>query len=539
MRIQLALQGGGAKLSALLAVAEAVQELQQEREIEVRRIAGTSAGAIVGAILAAGVDVKSLRRDLRDTAEGKNLVNAFAPLSQGKMMWRAYRGEKFWNTEPLRAWLTEVFQNKAKVAKLVKDPKKSIVKIQDCEAVPDLIIMSANLSDSIMEPLAKDKALVAALLDSAALPFCFRTWKADGNLIFDGGLGENLPVHQLSSERSEFGEMVAVTFKRTPPKAPKNLQQFAGALMSFAIDASVARACAVIDKPYLLEVPTTIETLEFAKAIDVGLRREYDEIRDWALGEFRKMKRVSEQTAAAKGSIDPWSLKEPTVQRIMDDLSVMYQTAHQNQPLTYGDVVLEASANCLLAREDDRAHMDELQCKLEFAPVRQPISCHAISLAGFGEHEYRGRIDPKLRKPGGGTIACTPIPSLPSSPRIADDERQMLLFFGEWLEPGKGMYELKFRDEGRDIMWRLRAEGRDELGITLPRAEGRIRKVTILLHVPPSAPNVRVVRTAPESRETNELDYAGSPPNYFRTIGRVFENAAPGPLIVYFENTPA
>ncbi|MEI8288171.1 MAG: patatin-like phospholipase family protein [Verrucomicrobiota bacterium] len=45
--IQIAMQGGGAKLSALLAAMEALQSSQNKNEIRVTRISGTSSGAIV------------------------------------------------------------------------------------------------------------------------------------------------------------------------------------------------------------------------------------------------------------------------------------------------------------------------------------------------------------------------------------------------------------------------------------------------------------------------------------------------------------
>src|SRR5438477_223460 len=52
--IQLAIQGGGAKIAALMATLEAVDSLQTSGAVKVTRIAGTSAGAIVGAVYASG-----------------------------------------------------------------------------------------------------------------------------------------------------------------------------------------------------------------------------------------------------------------------------------------------------------------------------------------------------------------------------------------------------------------------------------------------------------------------------------------------------
>ena len=53
LNLQLAIQGGGAKIVALMATMEAIDDLQQSGKLRVTRIAGTSAGALVGAICGA------------------------------------------------------------------------------------------------------------------------------------------------------------------------------------------------------------------------------------------------------------------------------------------------------------------------------------------------------------------------------------------------------------------------------------------------------------------------------------------------------
>lgn len=51
LKIQLAIQGGGAKICSLLAAAEVIHDLETKREIQITRISGTSARAI-GCLLA-------------------------------------------------------------------------------------------------------------------------------------------------------------------------------------------------------------------------------------------------------------------------------------------------------------------------------------------------------------------------------------------------------------------------------------------------------------------------------------------------------
>ena len=63
MPVQLALQGGGAKLMALLAAMEGVQEMD-EKQLKVTRLSGTSAGAIVACLYAAGIHMDVARTEL-------------------------------------------------------------------------------------------------------------------------------------------------------------------------------------------------------------------------------------------------------------------------------------------------------------------------------------------------------------------------------------------------------------------------------------------------------------------------------------------
>ncbi len=60
-KVKLALQGGGAKITSILAAMEAVEKLEENGEIEVTEIAGTSAGAII-AVLYAGRFLKGKKK---------------------------------------------------------------------------------------------------------------------------------------------------------------------------------------------------------------------------------------------------------------------------------------------------------------------------------------------------------------------------------------------------------------------------------------------------------------------------------------------
>jgi predicted acylesterase/phospholipase RssA len=93
LRCQLAIQGGGAKVVALLAAVEAVQQLQREGTVQVTRVAGTSAGSIVAALFAAGSDLASVRQELVRKF-GADVARLFPPPSLKQAAVTTWWGEK-------------------------------------------------------------------------------------------------------------------------------------------------------------------------------------------------------------------------------------------------------------------------------------------------------------------------------------------------------------------------------------------------------------------------------------------------------------
>lgn len=104
MRADVVLEGGGAKGVAL---AGAVVGLV-DRGVEVQRVAGTSAGAIVAALLAAGLPAERLERLARDLDLGELVPGArlagLGAIGRGLAV-LLERG--LYDHRPLKAWLTE------------------------------------------------------------------------------------------------------------------------------------------------------------------------------------------------------------------------------------------------------------------------------------------------------------------------------------------------------------------------------------------------------------------------------------------------
>lgn len=197
VNIQLAVQGGGAKICLLLAAFEAIQQLEQENVIRVKKIAGTSAGAIAACMFAARIPMSEIRNRLRD-GHGSQLANGFRiPSAKGKIfgemratfqwleMIKALAGGRpLWDTAILDGKLRELFEAHGKQR-------------LDQLDIP-VTVVATDLGNSAAKPYRGGDQIIDALMASAGLPYCFRTWDKNGAPHHvDGGLCENLPIGEL------------------------------------------------------------------------------------------------------------------------------------------------------------------------------------------------------------------------------------------------------------------------------------------------------------------------------------------------------
>jgi predicted acylesterase/phospholipase RssA len=271
IRLKVVFQGGGAKLISLLAAAEILIELEQNRQIEVVRVAGVSAGAIAAAMLAAGINSTIFRETLR--REGQDMIGSFpAAMSRPRLYWRIARGKPIYPEKSLRQLLNALFVDAEPKIERLRDLKKH------------LIVTASNLrnSEKVVYNSARnpDQHLVDALIDSCALPFAFRTY-LDNQLVVDGGLSSNLPVDDILAE-DPLLPTLAVGFE---PQAQHEIQSAAGyglALLGTAIDSAtsvaVSRVKAIGGEAALL--PHSFGTFEFERALSEGLSKEgYKELK--------------------------------------------------------------------------------------------------------------------------------------------------------------------------------------------------------------------------------------------------------------------
>jgi NTE family protein len=200
-KADLVLEGGGVKgigLAGAIAVLE-------EHGYEFHRIAGTSAGAIVGALVAAGIRSDDLQKIMWKVDYNKfqdaSLFGRLGPLGKGiEILFHdgMYKGQYLldWLTEQLAAVDKQTFGD---------------LRLDDPDAAPDLkhtyklVVMTSDLSEGRLVQLPWDyearlkrkpdgEKVADAVRMSMSIPLFFQPWRDGGSCFVDGGMLSNFPV---------------------------------------------------------------------------------------------------------------------------------------------------------------------------------------------------------------------------------------------------------------------------------------------------------------------------------------------------------
>jgi NTE family protein len=249
-KIGLALGGGGARGLAHIQVLETLDELG----IRPYRIAGTSIGAVMGALYASGLSGKAIR----------DLIHH----------WRAPQPEKrngILTRHDLRLWASFLDPSFARSG-LFKGEKiiRLIYESIQCESFDDLeiplLITAADYGDA-SEVLLNSGDLLSAVRASLAIPGVFTPVERDGRLLIDGGVVNPLPYDLL---QKECDLVIAVDVGGTRSADEKHRPTFFDTVMgSFEImEAALIRNRLQFNPPdiYLKPDLRNIGLLDFYKA---------------------------------------------------------------------------------------------------------------------------------------------------------------------------------------------------------------------------------------------------------------------------------
>ncbi len=187
-KLGLALGGGAARGFAHLGVLKVLEEVGVVAEY----VAGTSAGALVGALYAAGYSY----RDILDTADG---------LNWGQLGKPAVPTMGLLNPEPLEELVDE----------LVEGADIEDLPIPFCAVVTDLVTASEVR-------LTKGK-VSKAVRASCSVPGVFVPLEYDGMVLVDGGLTNNLPSEAARELGADWVVAVDLNEGLAEGKVPNNI----------------------------------------------------------------------------------------------------------------------------------------------------------------------------------------------------------------------------------------------------------------------------------------------------------------------------
>jgi predicted acylesterase/phospholipase RssA len=531
IKLQIAFQGGGAKLAALLAVVEEIQTLQRSSEIIVTRVSGTSAGAIAAALLAFDIDAGAIAQSL--SANGSDYIERVIPASrypraQGlipklKMYKNVIQSRPIANIQALREIIEELLSQKFNEEELsIKIP---------------LFVVAADLRKGekrTIEITEFGGPLFDALVDSCALPIFFRTSKhLAGSSLVDGGLLENLPVTELIDDEATFGEAIAVSFEENSNQfLADNFLQYSFGLLNAAILNSCKRATQLAGKHKVLMVKTDIDTFDFEKAINIlPSSDQYISIRkdahDWLVSTIQLLRSNSSQM----------KLNDVLIKNFQ-----IYKSHYFHRKKRVERGALMVTARCL-AYESENVYSiyDEISWILKFSPVDQKIYCIAISSE---ENEDGSPVfipDVSVIDSKGYKVDVLLLPAIDPDLRIAPNGAKMkdlLIYFPRPLDPADEEYmpyTITKNEIVRQCMQPLKKQGHDYLLMRNSHQEP-IQNAELLLRVPINFPQVIATsqNNAPnfrtdfrEMKDTELVSY-GIEPGGFRTVGWKVENLLQG-----------
>ncbi|WP_397300074.1 patatin-like phospholipase family protein [Nonlabens ulvanivorans] len=173
MKVGLALSGGGAKGIAHAGVLKALKE----HDVLVHKISGTSAGALIGALYAADIDIEDIYKFFRSS-------NLFHP-------------SKFAFGQP-GFIKSNVFI----------DHISSYIPVDSFESLKLPLIVAATDLDKATLKLFDSGELYMAILASAAFPGVFTPVTINDSVYIDGGVINNFPIDLLDDCDIKLGSYV-------------------------------------------------------------------------------------------------------------------------------------------------------------------------------------------------------------------------------------------------------------------------------------------------------------------------------------------
>jgi predicted acylesterase/phospholipase RssA len=524
-KLQIAIQGGGAKLSALLAAMEAIKYYQDKQTIKVTRVAGTSAGAIAACLFAANTSPEKIKHYFETNRHAFEDGYALPSLAKALFQLGVGKPSPLWSERPLREMLIH-FLNKNGYVTFEDFQKKQGIEVQ---------VYATDLVNQVVTIHTGKENIVDSVLNSSGLPYLFRVPAKHGVPSVDGGICENLPIANLRESQGEYGHVVAISFKKSPPRIPNGILGFSLALIDTAITNSVERSKVVLSGPFIHNIETATTTFDFKIALNTehgGLGEDYRNVYDSTLRYLNNLLLYLNQNR----SVAPphWETTDASAVHVMEEAYRAYLMLSSLQPKKRLRTSFKVTANSLFDHENPRRALDIAQHTNEFLVYKTPVTCLASAINAPPGTPYRGIGDWYIEHNGKRIRDHKNIIVVPArDPKMP--RRRRFIFYFEPLEVSDQPYKFVFQDHGDEFMKPLLEGKRDSVGYSCAREDGYNRIVDLILYVPREYRALAVhggdIGARINERELHESDQC---PRDFIAYGWRAE-AVPAGKRVYFE----
>jgi NTE family protein len=267
MKIDGVFSGGGVKAYAFIGALEGIAD----KKLEFERVAGTSAGAILAAFIAAGYELE----EIKDLLDDLNLQEFLDPPSLTKIMpgskWfflyfqmGIYKGDKF------EKWIN--YELAKKNIYTFSDIKEGYLKVVVSDLSLGKLVVIPDDLERVYGIKASDFPISRAVRMSAGFPYFFMPKIVAGktkSIVVDGGLLSNFPIWVFESETNKrmrpiLGLKLSDSPQQNSPKKIKNALDMLHALFSTMKQAHDARYIAKSEKSNIIFIPVkNVQTTDF------------------------------------------------------------------------------------------------------------------------------------------------------------------------------------------------------------------------------------------------------------------------------------
>ncbi len=196
LRVGLVLSGGGAKGFAHVGALKVIEEAG----VKIDYIAGTSMGAIIGALYASGYSASELDSILR-TTDFNALIQDNLPRS-AKTFYEKDDSERYAVTLPFddfKISVPQAYSGGQNIYNLLVRLLYHVKDVKDFNKLPIPFVCIATNVETGEEVLLNRGYLPEAVMASGTLPSLFEPANIDGTILIDGGVVNNYPLEQVEA----------------------------------------------------------------------------------------------------------------------------------------------------------------------------------------------------------------------------------------------------------------------------------------------------------------------------------------------------